>query len=325
MNTDLLIDDSEFLTPIYGPNGVLKWEPSYFAILKFDEAKHPRNPSGAPASTGGEFVARAGFRLATPADHTRLKKAGIRLPPAWKNVQVAIDPTADLQATGEDEKGRTQYKYSAAHDKGAAAKKFARLKDFREKLPELRRRIISDLTSKKQRDREAASVLYLIEQTGIRIGSDDDTKADIKAYGATTLLHEHVRVEGDTVILKFPAKSGVVAEKTVEDKRLAAMLSKRLKKTKPGQPLFSTTDNSVRGYMKRAAGFSPKDFRTYQGTAVALQEIKNTPKPESEAAFKKARKAIATVVAEHLGNTPAVALKSYIDPAVWGRLRRKRA
>jgi DNA topoisomerase IB len=43
------------------------------------------------------------------------------------------------------------------------------------------------------------------------------------------------------------------------------------------------------------------------------------PVPSNKAALVKARRAVAVAVSEKLGNTPTVALASYIDPSVFAK------
>jgi DNA topoisomerase-1 len=157
--------------------------------------------------------------------------------------------------------------------------------------------------------------VYLIDKTGFRPGSDSETGGDVKAYGATTLEADHVKIDGKKVSFDFIGKKGVRITKTLEDDRLAMLLRPRVSK---GGRLFSVSDGQVRDYLhSRDGAFKLKDFRTHNGTAKALDAMKRMPKPKSLTAFKKAQRMVAKVVSEHLGNTPAVALKSYIDPGVW--------
>jgi DNA topoisomerase IB len=57
---------------------------------------------------------------------------------------------------------------------------------------------------------------------------------------------------------------------------------------------------------------------------MALKHLKkheaNPPKTAAEA--KKIKLAVAKAVSDHLGNTPTVAIASYIDPTVWGKLEK---
>jgi DNA topoisomerase-1 len=318
---DLYVDGSFVVREITisHQSGVKETIPFGLVQKRWDEAKHPRDAGG---EHGGEFTTRAGMHEATRRDAERLK--ALKVPPAWTQVQIADSLHAALQAVGLDSKGRTQYRYSAKHTATAAVEKFARLKEFVKALPSLRAAFTKDLELSDPAVKEAASVLYLIDKTGFRIGSKEDTKADVQAYGASTLLDKHATVDGNEVTFKFIAKKGVEVEKVVKDAKLAAMIKARKRKVKADEPLFNTSDSAVRRYMgTKVSGFSPKDFRTHQGTAIALKEVKSRPLATNEKEFKQAQKEVATIVAAHLGNTWTVSLKEYIDPAVWGRLRKK--
>jgi DNA topoisomerase-1 len=273
--------------------------------------------TGRPGSVGGS----AEWSTSGPAHEAR--RAELVLPPAWKHVRINRDPKADLQATGIDVKGRTQYRYSAAHSEAAAAEKFSRLKDFNKELPSIRAKVAADLKDKNApaHVREAAAVITLIDKTGFRIGSDNETGAAKQAYGASTLLAKHVEIDGSTVTFSFTGKKGVEIEKSVTDPALASMLAPRVA---AGGRLFDVSDMQVRDYLHSRDGeFKVKDFRTYHGTAEALRAIKSMPAPSSEKELKAAQKSVGKIVAAHLGNTPAVALASYVDPAVWSSWKSK--
>src|SRR6267378_489183 len=62
---------------------------------------------------------------------------GIRIPPAWTNVEYASDPDADLLVKGEDVKGRRQAIYSARFVKANADAKFARIKELDDKFDKI--------------------------------------------------------------------------------------------------------------------------------------------------------------------------------------------
>lgn len=284
--------------------------------------------SGRKGEVGGSGPGQGGggadqkFRAPGKADVARVKD--LRIPPGWKHVRLNPNPKAPLQATGIDAKGRKQYRYSAKHSEKASAEKFGRLKAFNGKIGGIRKNVSEDLQSKDPGVRDAAAVVHVIDKTGFRVGSELDTKADQKAHGVTTLEAKHVKVQGDTVHFRFVGKKGVEIRKSIKDPELAKVIQPRLK---DGGQLFKVSDAQVRDYMKeRVPGFTPKDFRTWHGTVEALKAVKSMPKPQSEGEHKKAVKAVATRVAQFLGNTPAVALSSYIDPSAfsrWGGRRKK--
>jgi DNA topoisomerase-1 len=252
----------------------------------------------------------------------RLKLAGIF--PGYTNVSLNPDPTASLQAKGVDSKGKTQWKYSKEHSSASTAENFARLKDFSSVVVSARETLRAEMKNPKlpTSRRDAAAVVRLIEQTSVRVGSDKETKADVKAYGATTLLGDHVTLlSGGRVNLEFPGKSGVLNRASTTDPDLHRYLS--AKNLKPGQRVFETNDAGVRVSMQRAmgSGFSPKDFRTWTGTAIAKAEVAKQPIPKTVKEFEKQRRTVGKVVAAHLNNNPSTALKHYIDPVVfksWG-------
>lgn len=244
------------------------------------------------------------------------RMTALRVPPAWTDVQLSADVNAALQAVGLDSKGRMQYRYSAEHAAKQAAEKFDRLKAFNSKLPEIRKKIVADMKSADPAKKEAASVLRLIDKTGFRHGSMKETGAKIKAFGATTLRAEHAIIVGDKVTFDFVGKKGVNIVKTVEDKELARMLKPRVAQ---GGQLFDVTDAGLRDYLHQIGGkqFKVKDFRTWNGTDKALQKIYRMEMPTTEKQFLESQKEVCKAVSEHLGNTPAVAKSSYIDPAAW--------
>jgi DNA topoisomerase-1 len=267
---------------------------------------------GRPGEVGGAGASAGWSGPKTDQDRERIAKLGV--PPAWTDVRLNPDPSGDLQATGRDSKGRTQYLYSAEHSERASAEKFERLKEFNKEVGQIQEKIQADLDNPNlsQKDAESARALYLISKTGFRVGSEESS-----VYGATTLRAEHVKIDGEKVVFNFVGKHNVPITKEVEDKQLATILKPRVD---AGGRLFQTTDSEVRDYLHARDGdFKVKDFRTWQGTARAIQEVKSLKTPKTDREFKIARMKVARAVAAHLGNTPKVALDSYISPTVFSK------
>lgn len=75
----------------------------------------------------------------------------------------------------------------------------------------------------------------------------------------------------------------------------------------------------INDYLQEAScgDFSVKDFRTWHATVLAAVGLAvSEPAAESATARKRAVARVAREVADYLGNTPAVARKSYVDPRV---------
>jgi DNA topoisomerase-1 len=166
---------------------------------------------------------------------------------------------------------------------------------------------------------EEALVLYLISKTGFRIGSNSETLAAVKAFGASTLQCSQVIVEGNTLSFSFTGKKGIRVSKVLKDAFLARNIAGRCAGG-ANQKLFKTTDDEVRAYLHSIPGgseFTVKDFRTYLGTYTALRKIKTMPVPRNRREFNRYRKEVGETVARELGNSPGVALNSYVSPEVF--------
>ena len=236
------------------------------------------------------------------------------IPPAWTHVWINPDKSADLQAKGRDTKNRITYLYSVKHNMRAKASKFKRLKMFANALPRLQARIERDV----RRASEEAKALYLIAKTGFRVGDPrtESRGGDVQTFGASTLQAEHVDVDGDTVHFKFVGKKGVQQSHSVTDPLIADMV----KHIQEGQKLFNTDAIQIRKYLKSISGkkdFMVKDFRTHTATSMALKMVADMVPPINAKQYKAAVMRVATAVSERLGNTPAMAKNSYIDPATF--------
>lgn len=243
------------------------------------------------------------------------------IPPAWTDVRFDPNPKASLVVQGYDAKGRLQNKYSDSHIVKQAAVKFARIGELLQKVNEITKQNEKELKSDK--NRESAACLRLIMHTGIRPGSDVDTKAEKQAYGATTLQGKHVVGTKGNVHLKFTGKKGVPLDIKVEDQSIADDLLFRAKKVGRRGRLFETNEKALLGYTHSLDGgkFKTKDMRTMVGTSTAIAEMKKMPAPKTAEEYVKAVKKVAEVVSKKLGNTPVVALQSYISPTVFAAWR----
>jgi DNA topoisomerase-1 len=197
----------------------------------------------------------------------------------------------------------------------AAAAKFSRLKAFGRAYPSLIKKVGRDMKTS-----EEALVLYLIAKTGFRIGSNSETLATVKAFGASTLKCSHVSVEGNKLSFDFTGKKGIRVSKVLKDTFLARDIAGRCDGG-TDKNIFRTTDDEVRAYLNsipQGSGFMVKDFRTYLGTLTALRKIKSMPVPRNNREFKRYRREVGEIVARKLGNSPTIALKSYVSPEIFG-------
>lgn len=246
---------------------------------------------------------------------------GVRIPPAWQNVRYSDDPKADLLVSGRDAKDRGQALYSAKFKQLRAKTKFGAVAELDQKYDEISAAVSKDIRGGK--NVEEASVLRLVMNTGLRPGTLRSRGGEKRAYGATTLEGRHVIVKGDSVRLRFVGKKGVDIDIPVTDKDVADDLRQRKNSVGPKERIFSTGGKEVRVYARSRDGgdFSTKDFRTLLATRLAQSERDKLPEPKTETEYRQNCKAVAKIVAEKLGNTPTVALQSYIAPHVFSKWR----
>jgi DNA topoisomerase-1 len=250
----------------------------------------------------------------------------IALPPAYTKAWFCPDPNGHIQAIGFDDKGRKQYRYHPDYRTRQEAEKFDGCADFGKRLPKLRKRVERDLAGTRlTRERAIASVVRLLDLGVVRVGNESYAQAN-KSFGATTLRMRHVSVSGKTVKLRFKAKSGKLAEVAVTDRRLAHFVRKM--DDLPGQRLFQYLDDDgeahavgsaeVNDYLRETMGgdFTAKNFRTWHASAIAFGLLATAKRPLT-------LKALMEEVSDKLGNTPAIARKSYVHPAVVALVERQ--
>src|SRR5438093_1188325 len=226
----------------------------------------------------------------------RIKRLAI--PPAWTDVWISPSPNGHIQATGRDARGRKQYRYHPRWRKVRDETKFGRMLDFSTALPRIRRRVERDLgLPGLPREKVLATVVRLLECTGIRVGNDEYARAN-RSFGLTTLRDDHVEISGSTLRFQFRGKSGKTHKVALNDPRLARIV--RRCQALPGEELFQYVDEAaeqqtigsgdVNDYLREISGeeFTAKDFRTWWGTILALAALLTMDVPTSEREAKAA-------------------------------------
>ena len=165
---------------------------------------------------------------------------------------------------------------------------------------------------------EEAKVLYLIDQTGFRVGGER-IRGKNQVFGASTLRPDHIKLgENGQIGFYFLGKKSVQQDHEIMDQKLADVLSTRLNQ----QRLFNSNSDKVLDYLKGISNnkYLVKDFRTYVATDYASALVQSSPKPTTTKQKKALVKQICTDVSKVLGNTPGMAKGAYINPVVWKEL-----
>lgn len=261
------------------------------------------------------------------------------LPPAWRDVWISPDPSAKLQATGIDAKGRTQYRYHQRWTLARAAEKFDSMSSFAEVLPAIRKRVDADLRLKGMpRDKVVALLIRLIDLYHFRVGNDEYAKQN-DSYGLTTLKEGHMTIDRSRAaegkldaVFEFVGKSGKLWKRRIWEDDLARMIiaSGEVGGRNRRQDLFRYEDgnghdydvksNHINEYLdaltSRFGKVTAKDFRTWAATWKTASRLSKQLDPETVTGRKKVANEVIKTVASDLGNTPSVCRSSYIHPLI---------
>ena len=265
---------------------------------------------------GWRYRDAKGKAIRDKAEVTRLN--AIALPPAYEDAWFCPAPNGHILATGYDARGRKQYRYHPDFRMAQDAEKYDRCAAFGHALPLLRARLEEDLARRTLcPERVVGAVVRLLDLAALRVGNEQYAAAN-NSFGATTLRQRHAKLTGQTLRLNYRAKGGTQRQVTISDRSLTTLV-RRLQDL-PGQNLFQYEDDGdlcavgsddVNAYIRDAMGgeFSAKHFRTWSASVEAFAYLYDAAEPPT-------LKMLLQHVADHLGNTPAIARKAYVHPAM---------
>jgi DNA topoisomerase I len=287
----------------------------------------PNGPGWTRRRTGRGFayLDASGDRL-PPDEIARIKS--LVIPPAWREVWICPRANGHIQACGTDAAGRRQYLYHPVWREQRDRAKFDRILEMAARLPSARLRILADLASPGlSKDRVVAAAVRLIDVGYFRIGSD--VYADENgSYGLTTLERRHVRKSGDVLLFSFVGKSGIQHDIEVDDPAVCDVVQRLRRRRDGGDRLLAyqagrrwspVVASDVNSYLRDIFGceVTAKDFRTWHATVIAATSLAdNASRGDTATARRKVIRQAVVEVSEYLGNTPAIAKNSYIDPRV---------
>jgi DNA topoisomerase-1 len=266
-----------------------------------------------------------GKALTDEAALTRIKE--LVIPPAWKKVWISPHDNGHIQAVGTDAAGRRQYLYHAKWQEERAEEKFDRVLEMSKALPDMRRQVVFDLRRRGLgRERVLALALQLLDLGYFRAGGEQYAE-EHNSYGISTLLCEHVTLQRNAVEFDFPAKSGVRRTLLIEDPEVVRSVRALMRRPDRTDRLLVCRNSSdwrdiraddLNVRFKELVGdeYTVKDLRTWHGTVLAAAAFVDTDPPVNKTVIKRVESAVMKEVAEELGNTPAVARGSYVDPRV---------
>jgi DNA topoisomerase I len=257
----------------------------------------------------------------------------LAIPPAWQDVWICPYPGGHIQATGVDAAGRKQYLYHPHWRARRDQQKFEDMVVFARALPALREHVEASLQARDMgREHVLACAVRLLDRGFFRVGGEDYAVTN-QSYGLATMLKRHVRLRGDVLVFDYPAKHGKRRVQAVIDAEVAETIARlkgrsgggpELLAYKEGRRWVDLRSEDINEYLKATTGedVSAKDFRTWGATVLAAMALAVAGEVSAtKTGRKRAITRAVKEVAHYLGNTPAVARASYIDPRVFDRYR----
>lgn len=275
---------------------------------------------------GFRYFDEAGNPIRDKKTLSRLKKLAI--PPMWKEVEICPDTNGKVQATGRDLKGRKQYIYHEGWTAQRQKEKFRRLRKFGQKLPELRAFAVDHLKQKGwPREKVLSLMVLVLDETGLRIGNRQYLQEN-ETFGLSTLRRRHLDEEDDGLVFHFKGKSNQEREVRIEDDLLVSFIQKAADQpgyeifryqTKDGWEAVDSDDINEFIHAHLGADYSSKFFRTWVANRTLLEVHHKGVTLKRENPRRSREKILVRLVADELGNTPAVCKSHYLHPGVLRR------
>lgn len=196
----------------------------------------------------------------------------------------------------------------------------------------MREACVVDLKRKElDRARVLACAVRLLDRGFFRMGSEGYAEQN-ETYGLTTVRKNHMTLKDGLITFDYRGKGGQRRVQSVGDQEVCEVL--RLLKARRSGPSdllvykrdgawIDVKSSDINQYIKEVMNgeFTAKDFRTWNATVLAAVAVAVSAYAASKTARTRAISRAVKEVAHYLGNTPAVARSSYIDPRVFDRFR----
>lgn len=224
-------------------------------------------------------------------------------------------------------------------------KTFAKVESFGSKIDTFRKKWTAKLTSRDPEERMGATILEIVYQSSIRIGSRIGTAVvegkDVKTYGLTVLKGKHMTKVGNNVKLKYIGKAGQQQTQMLKPgtdakyKQAIANLVSYMDGKDKNDFVFTLPDGTrftslmANNYLKKITGSSAisiHKFRHIKANAIAAPILAECPflgktgnnRVEVTKWFKENMKQVGEALGhftagEVTGNT---AIYAYIDPRI---------
>jgi len=238
-----------------------------------------------------------------------------------RNIPIANSFNGALKTNSKD----TKIRYSI---------KFNRMAKIAKNLQKIEAKLNDILKSSKNiADQQCAFAILMMIYTGIRVGNEGSAEGyicnikghpsfgqKIQTFGLTTLKKEHINIVSDNeMYIEFLGKKAVEQNIKIDNSTLIRWGKHFLNKSKTEQWLLIDASTLKKFILKNIGKFQIKDFRTLKANLVAgskICDMQILPKPKKLKEINEEIKLISIETSNHLGNTPGICRKSYINPEI---------
>jgi len=207
--------------------------------------------------------------------------------------------------------------YSEAEIKKRWDKKRSQIKKLSKDIRKFKIRVDKDLTSDNQKTMIIATIAKIMEITGERVGNDGS--ASEGRHGISNLQKKHIKVNGDTITIKYKGKSHVDHDQTFTHAKVAKNLKELMKR--PTKDIFSTDDGisikstQVNKYLEQF-DITSKDLRGFKANKLMTQELRKLGKVKEEKDRKKKFNELLRKVADQIQHGAPTLRKHYLLPEI---------
>ena len=177
------------------------------------------------------------------------------------------------------------------------------------------------------RGRVLAAAIRLVDLGFFRPGGEEYAEQN-GTFGLATITKDHVTLTKGQLVFEYLAKGSQQHEQAVAEEQVCAVVRSLLRRRGGGNQLLAyrsgarwhdVTAADINDYLREVSDgdYTAKDFRTWHATVLAAVGLAVSESAAgTETARRRAIVRVVREVADYLGNTPAVARASYIDPRV---------
>jgi len=207
--------------------------------------------------------------------------------------------------------------YSEAEITKRWEKKRNKIKTLSKNIRKFKINVDKDLSSSDQKTKIIATIAKIMEITGERVGND--TSAQEGRHGISNLKKKHIKVNGDTITIKYTGKSHVKHEKSFKNAKVAKNLKELMDRRTTD--VFSTDDGlsikstQVNKYLSQF-DITSKDLRGFKSNKLMTQELRKLGKVKEEKERKKKFNELLRKVADEIGHQSATLRKHYLLPEI---------